>query len=184
MSGWPFSTAASIANAVASSENGTSSVARSTGRPPDEAGERPSREFRRRSVSTLFRVEPPPGRTARRAVVAAAPGREEDEEPASHHDRDEHDEALADDDDQRHHDSRRDGHHAERLELVPAHVAEQALVLGGRDLLRVPRAAARLAAPALPVGNILRGATFALDRDRRPAQTDPIVRRGVANVEN
>src|SRR5579864_6625041 len=167
-----------MAKAVASSEKGTSSVARSTGRRADEGGDRFSRERVRRSVNMLFRVELPAGRASRGTTVSAPPARQNDEEPERHHDRHEQDEARADDDDQRDHDRRSNPGHCERLELVAPHSAKEAFVLLGRDLPGVPRAPARLAPPAVAVGDVLALAAVAFDGDRWPPQTEPIVRRG------
>src|SRR5207245_7451675 len=79
----------------------------------------------------------------------------------------------ADDDDQRDHDRGCDRGHCKRFELVAPHPAEQAFVLLRRDLLCVPRAPARLAAPALAVGDLSRLAALAPDCDRWLAQPDP-----------
>ncbi len=177
-SGLPLSTAESTANAVASSEKGTSSVARSTGRSPEEKTVTSSREILRLSVSMLFRVELPTRRVSRRPVVSAPPVRQNHDEPDCHQGKHEQDEARADEDDQRNHDRRRDRRQCKHLQLVAPDPAKQAFVLLGRNLARVPRAPARLAAPAIAVGDLSRLAAIALDRNRWPAQTKPIVRRG------
>src|SRR2546430_1589081 len=172
MSGCPFSTAESTANAVASSEKGTSSVARSTGRRPEERSKTSSRELPRRRVSMLFGVELPARRAVRRSPVPAPPERQSHVEPGDDHHRDEQDEARADDDDQRDHDRGCDRRRYERFELVAPHSAKQSFVLLRRDLLRVPRAPARLAAPAVAVCDLSRLAALALDRDRWLGQTE------------
>src|SRR5712691_6466984 len=106
-------------------------------------------------------------------AVPPPPERQEHKEPGRHQHRDEQNEARADDDDQRNHDCRRDRNDREHLELVAPHPPQQRLVLLGRDLLSVPRAPARLAAPAVAVGDLSLLAALAPDRDRRPAQVEP-----------
>src|SRR2546428_4701077 len=176
-SGCPVSTAESTAKAIASSANGTSSVARRTGRLAEERSDTAVPGPLRRRVSMLIGVELPPRRAVRRAVVPAPPERQKDEEPKRHHYRNHPDEARADHDDQRDEDGGREPTRGERLELVAPHPAQQTLVFLGRDVLRVPRTPAALAPPPLTVGNPLCLAALALDRDRRSAHRLRIVRR-------
>src|SRR5581483_5292851 len=98
-------------------------------------------------------------------------------------DRDQVDEGVADDDDQN--DERRDERQTQGDSLHPmaADGAQQPVVLLRRDPVRVVRAAAPLAAPALPVGDVPRFAALALDRDRGPAHPESIVRAPVATIE-
>src|SRR5207248_11788190 len=128
------------AKAVASSANGTSSVARSTGRPGAAASETSSRGPLRREVSTSFGTEVPARRAARSAAIPPPPERQDEEEPGRYHHRHDEDQPRADEDDQRDEHRRPDRDHGEGLELVAPHPPQQALVLLGRDLLRVPRA--------------------------------------------
>ena len=62
-------------------------------------------------------------------------------------------------------------------EAHPPHPPEEAVVLCGRNLIRIPGALALLALPALAVRQLLGLAALALDGDRRLAHPNSIVRR-------
>src|SRR5712691_11059333 len=105
ISGCPHSTAASTANAAASSSNGTSSVASITGRPRAPIDETSSRVARRRRVSMpLLGVKLPAGGASRRQPRLPPPPRQVQEEPGRRHDRSHEDEGRVHDDDQRNED--------------------------------------------------------------------------------
>src|SRR5712691_9202078 len=125
MSGCPVSTAESTAKAVACSSKGTSSVARSTGRPPAGRTDTSSLKRLRRRVRTLLGVEVPARCLSRRAAIPAPPDRQNQEEPSHHRNRSQKDEARVDHDDQRDQPPRRYCHHGERLELVAPHPTKQ-----------------------------------------------------------
>src|SRR5581483_2066481 len=104
----PHSTAASTANAAASSSNGTSSVASMTGRLPEatSAVSRSRLGPLRLSVSISLRPQLPARRVPRRRAHPPPPHGQVEEEPDAGDDRDQVDEGVADDDDQN--DERRD----------------------------------------------------------------------------
>ena len=144
-SGWPLSTAESTANTIASSRE--RNVERGEEHGPSAGGD---------ERDVFARTAAPDGRHATRGGASSAArscavrryrrrqyGRKKKSQ-TGHHDRDQEDEVSrsrrrsAEPEPPMH--GRRDREH---LDLVAPHPAQQALVLLGRDLLRVPRASTR-----------------------------------------
>ena len=163
----PDSTAVSTASAVASGSKGTSKVTSITGRLPETPGMSalvrvrrvPSiatpaaasssscsracaSDARRRSWGTTSSAYPITRTKSRNAYWMPTSDGERDQDRREHERRPEHEQPVA------------------------ADAAQERVVVGGRDLARVPRPAARPARPALAVGDVGRGAAVARDRDQ------------------
>src|SRR4029077_10854791 len=70
---------------------------------------------------------------------------------------------------------------ANRRQAKAAHVAQDAVVLGRRDLSRVPASAALLALPPLAVGDLAELTALALDGDRRSPHIAILARENCQN---
>src|SRR5690242_15831078 len=152
MSGCPASTAEPTASSHAAGWNGTlKNVTSSTGRSPAPGPARARRGLRARAVLMSLRIQLPGRKTARPPPDKPPPARHVQQEPARHDDRHQQQQPLRDQEREQgegdaESEGRADGH-----QPVPAHLAHDSPVLGGRDLIRVPLATAAFAGPALTV---------------------------------
>src|SRR3954447_1266240 len=163
---WPDSTADSTASDAASAANGTSSVTRQIGRTAERCAVSGAPERGRWRVATpLLRPQVPGGRLTCGSPHAPPPERHVEEHPRERDDRRQEDELLVHEDDQRDEHREREEREAEDLQPVPTNPAQQALVVGRRDLTRVPPQPAFLALPALAVGDEPGLAALAANRD-------------------